>query len=106
MRISDLVYYDWYYMWLMPFLVSILCVFTNRLLGREEDKCPTWQDKCKMIFIYCMCIFMNLFQFVFFHIHHQQLLLLILFVKSLYIFIWLLMLSNECWLMHHWGISK
>ena len=82
MRISDLVYYDWYYMWLMPFLVSILCVFTNRLLGREEDKCPTWQDKCKMIFIYCMCIFMNMF------------------------FILLLMLSNECWLMHHWGISK
>ena len=82
MRITDLIYYDWYYMLLMPFLVSILCVLTNRLFGRKEESCPTWKDKWQMIFIYCMCLFMNMF------------------------FIWLLMLSNECWLMHHWGISK
>ena len=82
MRIADLVYCDWGYMVFIPFLASILCVITNRLFCREEDPCPTWKDKLQMIFIYGMCIFMNMF------------------------FIWLLMLHNECWLMQHWGISK
>lgn len=82
MKIEDLIYFDWYYMLVMPTLVSILCVFTNRLAGRKEEPCPRWQDKLQMFFIYFMCWFMNMF------------------------FIWLLMLSNEAWLIHHWGIVK
>lgn len=81
MRLADLVYYDWYYMLVMPTLVSILCVLTNRLSGRKEEPCPTWKDKLQMFFIYFMCWFMNMF------------------------FIWLLMLSNEVWLMNKWGVK-
>lgn len=81
MKIEDLVYYDWYYMFFMPLVVAILCVLTNRLAGRKEDPCPTWNDKWQMIFIYFMCLFMNMF------------------------FIWLLMLSNEVWLAHKWGVT-
>lgn len=81
MRLADLIYFDWYYMLVMPTLVSILCVLTNRLSGRKEEPCPTWKDKFQMFFIYFMCWFMNMF------------------------FIWLLMLANEAWLINKWGVK-
>ena len=69
--ILNLIHNNLYYTVLMPALVLILCVVTNRLNGRTENACPTWKDKLNMFGIYFACWFINMF------------------------FIWLLMLANE-----------
>ena len=79
--ILTLIHSNLYYTILMPALVSILCVVTNRLNGRTENACPTWKDKLNMFGIYFACWFINMF------------------------FIWLLMLANEVWLAEHWGVK-
>lgn len=80
MTLENLVSDSFTYNWLMPIMVAVLCVFTNRLNGRTENSCPTWKDKFQLGFIYMMCLFMNLF------------------------FIWLLLMFQESWLALKWNI--
>ena len=53
--ILTLIHSNLYYTVLMPALVSILCVVTNRLNGCTEDACPTWKYKLNMFSIYFAC---------------------------------------------------
>lgn len=81
MTLEYLVSESYCYCWTIAIMVAFCCVLINRLAGRTEQSCPTWQDKMKMAIIYFMCIFTNVF------------------------LIWLLMMAQEAWFIQHFNIN-